>query len=227
MKLVTVSHTGRAEGKSDTADQIRCAMLMAESLNANGEETDSSSFQLPPVAGNEDILVSNIDFDEAIYRTSRPQSLEVVRHNACSPYAIDLTGVELVEFQDKFRSDTETESVEERKHFYAEIESLEENQAREVHLDESSDSSETESEAQSQSSDSTVWRLSLGCGPCKTTFLLRRSQAAEVCCESCTHHHQKDPRTLMKTPRESNIKKLKVNLISALASWSHCLSQIS
>ena len=68
MKLVTISHTGRAEGgkKEDTTDQICTAMVMAESLNvANGEqETDSSSFQLPPVKRNEDILFSGTDFDK-------------------------------------------------------------------------------------------------------------------------------------------------------------------
>ena len=72
VKLVTVSHTGCAEERKDTTDQIRCAMLMAESLNvAHGEqETDSSSFQLPPVERNEDILFSNIDFDEPMYESA-------------------------------------------------------------------------------------------------------------------------------------------------------------
>ena len=75
MKLVTISHTGRAEGekKEDTTDQICTAMVMAESLNvANGEqETDLSSFQLPPVKRNEDILFSDTDFDkQCIVRVS-------------------------------------------------------------------------------------------------------------------------------------------------------------
>ena len=81
-------------------------MLMAESLNvANGEhENDSSSFQLPPVERNEDILLSNIDFDEPMYCTSRPQSREGLQHSACS--SNDITSVEA---QDKFscRSDSE------------------------------------------------------------------------------------------------------------------------
>ena len=88
MKLVTIGHTRRVEGKiriKDTTDQICSAMLMAESLNvANDEqETDSSCFQLPPVERNEDILLSNIDFDEPMYCTSRPQS-RGLQHADCS-----------------------------------------------------------------------------------------------------------------------------------------------
>ena len=75
-------------------------MLMAESLNvANGEqETDSSSFQLPPVERNEDIHFTNIDFDEPMYCTSRPQS-RGLQHAHCS--SNDITSVEA---QDEFRS---------------------------------------------------------------------------------------------------------------------------
>ena len=75
-------------------------MLMAESLNvANGEqETDSSSFQLPPVERNEDILFSNPDFDEPMYCTSRPQS-RGLQHADCR--SNDVTSVEA---QDEFRS---------------------------------------------------------------------------------------------------------------------------
>ena len=88
MKLVTIGHTRRVEGKiriKDTTDQICSAMLMAESLNvANGEqETDSSSFQLPPVERNEDIRFTNIDFDEPMYCRSRPQS-RGLQHADCS-----------------------------------------------------------------------------------------------------------------------------------------------
>ena len=85
MKPVIIGHTRRAEGRKDTTDQIRCAMLMAESLNvAHGEqETDSSSFQLPPVERNEDIFFSNTDFDEPTYCTSRPQS-RGLQHADCS-----------------------------------------------------------------------------------------------------------------------------------------------
>ena len=88
MKLVTIGHTRRVEGKiriKDTTDQICSAMLMAESLNvANGEqETDSSRFQLPLVERNEVSLFRNPDFDEPIYCTSRPQSTGL-QHADCS-----------------------------------------------------------------------------------------------------------------------------------------------
>ena len=58
---------------------------MAESLNvANGElKVDSSSFQLPPVEKNEDILFNNIDFYEPIYCMSRPQN-RGLQHADCS-----------------------------------------------------------------------------------------------------------------------------------------------
>ena len=105
MKLVTIGHTRRVEGKiriKDTTDQICSAMLMAESLNvANGEqETDSSRFHLPLVERNEDSLFKNPDFDEPIYCTSRPQSTGL-RPADCS--SNEITSVEL-EAQDKFRS---------------------------------------------------------------------------------------------------------------------------
>ena len=60
-------------------------MLMAGSLNVvNGDqETYSSSFQLPPVEKNEDILFNNIDFYEPIYCMSRPQN-RGLQHADCS-----------------------------------------------------------------------------------------------------------------------------------------------
>ena len=71
-------------------------MLMAESLNvANGqEETDSSSFQLPPAEKDEEILFSNTDFDEPMYCTSRPQSRKGLQHADCS--SNDMTSVDLL-----------------------------------------------------------------------------------------------------------------------------------
>ena len=80
-------------------------MLMAESLNvANGEEeTDSSSFHLPPVERNEDILFSNSDFDEPMYCTSRPQS-RGLQYADCSSNEITS-----FEGQDKFRSKSDSE----------------------------------------------------------------------------------------------------------------------
>ena len=76
MKLVTISHTGRAEGekKEDTTDQICTAMVVAESLNVAN---------VPPVERNEDILFSNIDFDEPMYCTSRQQNTGL-QHADCS-----------------------------------------------------------------------------------------------------------------------------------------------
>ena len=58
----------KRHNKSDSRRHI----LIAKSLNvANGQqETDSSSFQLPPVERNEDILFSNIDFDEPMYESA-------------------------------------------------------------------------------------------------------------------------------------------------------------
>ena len=66
---------------------------MAESFNvANGQqETDSSSFQLPPVEKDEEILFSNTDFDEPMYCTSRPQS-RGLQHADCN--SNDITSVE-------------------------------------------------------------------------------------------------------------------------------------
>ena len=102
VKLVTISGTGCAEEKKrkDTTDPIHSAMLMAESLNvANGEqEADSNSFQLPPVERNEDILLSNPDFDEPMYFTSRPRS-RGLQHADCN--SNDITSVEA---QDEFGS---------------------------------------------------------------------------------------------------------------------------
>ena len=106
----------KRHNKSDSRRHI----LIAKSLNvANGQqETDSSSFQLPPVERNEEILFSNIDFDEPMYCTSRPQSREDLQHAVCS--SNDITSVEA---QDTFRcrSDSEWESSGEWTHFYAEI----------------------------------------------------------------------------------------------------------
>ena len=75
-------------------------MLMAETLNVAN---------VPPVERNEDILFSNIDFDEPMYCTSRPQSREGI-HDDCS--SNDITSVEA---QDEFRSrsDSERESSKE------------------------------------------------------------------------------------------------------------------
>ena len=75
----------RRKIRKDPTNQIRSAMLIAESLNvANGElETYSSSFQLPPAERNEDIPFSNINFDEPMYCTSRPQS-RGLQHADCN-----------------------------------------------------------------------------------------------------------------------------------------------
>ena len=81
-------------------------MLIAESLNvANGEqETDSCSFQLPPVETNEHILLNDTDFDKPMYCTSRPQSRKDLQYADRS--SNDITSVEA---QDKFRCRSDSE----------------------------------------------------------------------------------------------------------------------